>query len=423
MARYLLSAMPFTGHVSPVCAVAAALIDRGHSVRVYTGTAFRLQVEASGATHVPWLHAPDFNENDLTATFPHLTGKKGMRQLLANVQDVFIETAAAQVADLAAEWHREPWDAIAGDDVSVGAALHAELTGCPWATIAVLPLAMPSNQGPPSGMGLTPGHHPTTRMRDAALRAAVPLLSGPLRKPLAQARADVGLPPCALTFDRAMFSPQLVVASGVPRLDFGRGDRPSSVAYVGVLSTTMGCDRMPPWWGDLNGSTVIYLTQGTQNIDPEDLIRPALEALTHTDALVIVSTGVLGRDDLPFPVAANVRVAGRLPYAALLPRVDVMITNGGWGGTLQALAHGIPLAIAGGDLDKPEVAARVAWARAGVNLKTGRPRAAAIEAACERLLIDSELRSGAEAVAADLAAAGGSARAAELLEGLAGSAG
>ena len=62
------------------------------------------------------------------------------------------------------------------------------------------------------------------------------------------------------------------------------------------------------------------------------------------------------------------RVAGFLPYAALLPRVDLMVTNGGWGGTLAALSHGIPLVIAGGDLDKPEIAARVAWTGAGVNL-------------------------------------------------------
>lgn len=69
MARFLLAAMPFTGHVIPMLAVAEALLGRGHSVRVYTGSAFRDRVEASGAVFVPWRNAPDFDENDLTKTF------------------------------------------------------------------------------------------------------------------------------------------------------------------------------------------------------------------------------------------------------------------------------------------------------------------------------------------------------------------
>ena len=81
MARFLVTAMPFTGHVAPLSAVAAALVARGHDVRFYTGSAFRAKVEATGATFVPWTAAPDFDENDLPATFPRLVGKKGLSQL------------------------------------------------------------------------------------------------------------------------------------------------------------------------------------------------------------------------------------------------------------------------------------------------------------------------------------------------------
>ncbi|HYI50617.1 MAG TPA: glycosyltransferase, partial [Microbacterium sp.] len=90
MARFMLTAMPFTGHVTPMRAVAAALVARGHEVRFYTGAAFREGVESTGATFVPWRAAPDFDEYDPAATFPRLLGRKGMRQLLINVQDVFI---------------------------------------------------------------------------------------------------------------------------------------------------------------------------------------------------------------------------------------------------------------------------------------------------------------------------------------------
>lgn len=112
------------------------------------------------------------------------------------------------------------------------------------------------------------------------------------------------------------------------------------------------------------------------------------------------------------------RVHGFLPHAELLPRVDVVITNGGWGGTLGALSHGIPLVIAGGDLDKPEIAARVAWSGAGVNLRTGTPTAAQVATGFDRVVSETSFRDAAARVGEELRSLGGAAKAAELLEAL-----
>ncbi|WP_194397180.1 glycosyltransferase [Microbacterium atlanticum] len=420
MARFLLSAMPFTGHVDPLRAVARALAERGHHVRFYTGAAFEARVAASGAALMPWRRAPDFDENDLRATFPRLEGRKGIRQVFANLEDVMINTAPAQVDDLQAEWDREPWDAVVADETSVGVALFAERNGCPWATVAVLPLALPSRRGAPNGLGLAPGRNPITWARDAALRGAAPLLMRPLARPLARAREAVGLPPRAVRFEEAAYSPDRVLATGAPLLDFARSDRPDHLDFVGVLAPPASAPGpLPPWWGDLDGRTVVHVTQGTQNIDPADLIRPALEALAHRNLLVVVSTGVRGRDELPFAVPGNARVAGFLPYDELLPRTDVVITNGGWGGTLAALSHDVPLIIAGGDLDKPEVAARVAWTGAGIDLRTGTPTAAQVARAYERVSADRSMRDAAARVGAQLRSLGGAAGAARLLEAFA----
>ncbi|HEX5859717.1 MAG TPA: nucleotide disphospho-sugar-binding domain-containing protein, partial [Microbacterium sp.] len=163
---------------------------------------------------------------------------------------------------------------------------------------------------------------------------------------------------------------------------------------------------------------VVHVTQGTQNVDPDDLIRPTLEALAAMDVLVIATTGLRDRTELPFAVPANARVSDFVPHSELLPHVDVMVTNGGWGGTLAALSHGVPLVVAGGDLDKPEVAARVAWSGAGVNLKTGRPNAQRVRAAVERVLRDPSFGTSARTIADELAACGGVGRALDLIEQL-----
>lgn len=417
MGRFLLTAMPFTGHVGPMTAIARRLVQRGHDVRFYTGSRFRGRVEASGARLVPWRQAPDFDENDLAATFPRLVGKKGMRQLLVNVADCFIATAPAQVSDLEAEWEREPWDALAADETSVGAVLFGERHRMPWATVCVLPLNLPGPGGPPSGMGIRPGTNPVTRARDAVLRGLVPLFARPLAKPLADARLAVGLAPDGRTMDRLVFSRTLIVATGSPLLDYGRTDRPPHLHFVGGVGLPAAGTALPEWWGDLDGRRVVLVTQGTQNLDPDDLIRPALEALDGRDVIAVATTGVAGQDSFPFAVPANARVGGFLPFGELLPRVDLAITNGGWGSTIAVLEHGTPLIIAGGDLDKPEVAARVAWTGAGVNLRTGTPKPVAIAAAVDRVLGERSLRDAASRVAAELRSLGGAERAADLLEG------
>lgn len=422
MAQFLLTAMPFTGHVRPIAAVAAALVGRGHDVRIYTGSRFRRDVEAAGATFVRWERAPDFDENDLAATFPRLLGKPGISQLFTNLIDCFIRTAPAQVDDLAAEWERKPWDAQAGEDTSVGGALFAERAGVAWATISIVPLSLDAATGPPSGLGLTPGIHPVTRARDAVLRRLVPAFSQPISAALRAASGEVGLGEAKRSMGDAVFSRRLIVASGCARLDFDRRDRPASVEFVGELRTQPASvappEPMPAWWGDLAGRDVVLVTQGTHNTDPTALIQPTVAALAERNVLVVATTGVPGVRTVPFAVPANARIADLVPFAALLPHVSAVVTNGGWGGTLTALAHGVPLVIAGGDLDKPETAARVAWTGAGISLRSGRPATAAVGAAVERVLYTPSYRDAAVRLGAELRSLGGASRAAQLLETL-----
>ena len=95
---------------------------------------------------------------------------------------------------------------------------------------------------------------------------------------------------------------------------------------------------------------------------------------------------VVPREEEVGALPANVRAAPFIPFERLLPHVDVMVTNGGYGGTQATLAHGVPLVMAGNTDDKMEVAARVAWSGAGINLRTRRPSPAALRRAVQKVL-------------------------------------
>jgi UDP:flavonoid glycosyltransferase YjiC (YdhE family) len=134
------------------------------------------------------------------------------------------------------------------------------------------------------------------------------------------------------------------------------------------------------------------------------LLLPTMRALADDDVLVVATTGGPDPDPLRRGLPANVRLERFIPHHLLLPQVDVMVTNGGYGGVQQALANGVPLVMAGDSEDKPEVAARVHWAGVGVDLHSGKPSPAKIARAVRRILADPAFTARSKVIQAEITA-------------------
>jgi len=412
MAHIVLSVMPFAGHVAPASGLTAELLARGHHLTVYTGSRYRGRFEALGATVCTWQAAPDFDEHNLSATFPG-TDKPGRLAVRADLEQIFIGTVNGQARDLRRLHREHPVDLLLGDVMALGTGPAAELLDLPWVTVSFVPLSYPTPSLPLPGMGFAPAHGRTGRLRDAALGAMFAVLSRPLKRATTTQRAGLGLPPYSTNIALTPYSPLLNLASGCPALDYDRTDLPDTVRFVGRLPTVGGAHPLPDWWGELGDRPVVLVTQGTLNIDARQLLRPALTALADAGVTVIATTGGV---PLPFRAPPNARVADFVPFDRALAVAGVVISNGGWGGMVESLAQGVPMVIAGGDRDKPEVAARMAHSGAGLNLHTGRPSARSVADAYSRVAGDASFRSTAGRVATDLAALGGPPRAVDLIE-------
>ena len=107
-----------------------------------------------------------------------------------------------------------------------------------------------------------------------------------------------------------------------------------------------------------------------------------------------------------------------LDFRSVLPETSVFVTNGGWGGVLASLAAGVPLVVAVGDVDKPAIAAWVARAGAGINLRTGQPKPEAVAAAVKEILTDPAYAQRARQIGVELATLGGAQKSVDLLEHL-----
>ena len=146
---------------------------------------------------------------------------------------------------------------------------------------------------------------------------------------------------------------------------------------------------LPPWAHELDGSRkVVLVTQGTlANHNFGLLIGPTLAALANEpDLLVVATAGGRPVDAIPGPIPANARLAQYLPFEWILPKVDVFVTNGGYGSVNQAMSFGIPLVTAGLTEDKADVNARVAWSGVGIDLATNEPTPQALREAVRTVL-------------------------------------
>jgi UDP:flavonoid glycosyltransferase YjiC (YdhE family) len=104
--------------------------------------------------------------------------------------------------------------------------------------------------------------------------------------------------------------------------------------------------------------------------------------------LVIATSG--GRDPREVLAAdrhpANLVLEPYIPFTEVLPKVDLMVTNGGFGGVQTALAQGVPLVAVGDSEDHMENNARVGWSGAGLWLKKERQTAESMREAVRTVL-------------------------------------
>jgi len=432
----LVALTPITGHVRPAIPLVRALVAQGHDVVVYTGSKFADAIRAAGATPAPIVRGRDLDDAQVDEwSRERGAPPPGVKRLQWDVLHHFVEPVPGQLADLSAIVAETRPDVVVVDNACIAGALAARLHSVPCVLFSVTPLAVSSRDTAPFGTGLQPPRTRWDGLRYAALRWLVPHVV--FRSAQRAARGilrDVGLtPPPGFFMDWVQTFADRVLHTSVPSMEYPRSDLPGNVELVGPFLPAAGDlssveSRLPDWWPDVvaahqSGTPVVLVTQGTLALDPDRLLWPAIEALAGERVLVVATISSSDPDRvLPAGLPANLRTASFVPFDRLLPFVDVMVTNGGFGGVQQALAAGVPLVVAGRSEDKAEVGARVQWSGAGLVLPTDRrtdaTTAQAVRAGVGQVLADPRYRARAGELAREYARYDGVARAVEVVEGL-----
>lgn len=399
MADVLIAALSPIGHAGPLLTVAEDRVNRGDRVTVMTGSQHRAAIESFGATAHVLPRTADLDDSNFDVSILGSVSPIGLvNEMLVQI---FLPPMANQLAELDKAMALQRYDVIISDVHLLGAI--ALLQRNPKDRPAVLlytpsPLVLSSRDTAPFGMARHPGRGLFGVLRN---RTAT-LYSQKLRLRRSQQMANailkgVGAAPLPMfVLDAGVLADRYVVPT-VPEFEYPRGDLPANVRYVGPMAPPPHRDfDTPPWWDALDsGRPVVHVTQGTVDVDPARLIEPTISALADEDVVLVVTKGGHDVADIKVPIPANTYVADYLPHDVLLPKVDVMVTNGGYGAVQRALCNGVPLVVAGDTEDKPEVAARVAWSGVGVNLRTGAPTASAVGRAVRDVLNNDHYRTRA----------------------------
>ncbi|MGV0645311.1 nucleotide disphospho-sugar-binding domain-containing protein [Mycolicibacterium sp. XJ2546] len=402
----MVAASPLAGHVVPMLRIGTHLKDHGHDVIVITGSEFGDVVRRAGLS----LQALDRSGliDDLPSPWVLRTPKLLRRYLLgiAEMRSTFVEPLTAQFSTLNRVLEQGPVDTVLADLTFTGVLplVLGERPRPQILAVGVGPLTLTSADTPPFGMAWQP--QPGTDyqpMNDVVRKFLLRGISADLNDALARC----GTPPLPVPLtDWPRLADRLLQLT-VRGFEYPRSDLPVNIDFVGpVIPDSSEHFEPPPWWNEIVAApTVVHVTQGTfDNRNINQLIRPTLRAFDGMNIAVVATTGRPVDQTMTADLPRNAFVTDWIPYSMLLPHVDAVVTNGGYGGVHHALRQGIPLVIAGETSDKAEVAARVAYSGAGVNLGTATPTSTQIRAAVSEVLSESSYRAAAHRIGSDIVA-------------------
>jgi MGT family glycosyltransferase len=411
--KILFASTPATGHLNPLLAIARILIAERHEITFLTGTAMRGRVERSGAKFRPLPPEADFDPNDAFARAPELkTIPPGPEWLCVAIQRVFVDNIAAQHDGLQDALQDFPADVIVGDDMFFGVLpmlLGPRAKRPPIVLCGTSLLHWRRQDGAPHFVGLPPATTDAERAQYAVIaREFDQAVDQPVARRLNPILRELGVGPLSIPlFDSVVEFADAYMQLTIPSFEFPRDVMPPSLHFVGTPPLIPNQAPLPPWSHELDGSRkVVLVTQGTlANHNFGLLIAPTLAALAdEPDVLVVVTAGGRPVEAIPGSIPSNARLATYLPFEWLLPKVDVFVTNGGYGSVNQAMSFGIPLVTAGLTEDKAGVNARVAWSGVGIDLATNEPTPEALRGAIRAVLDQSGYRLRASQMAEEYAA-------------------
>jgi len=404
----LVASTPAPGHVNPMLSAACHLHDAGYRIIFNSAEIFRRQVESENLRFVPFTGFANLDYNRLDEAFPERkTFEPGPAQLSYDFKYCFGRPMPDQYLGILQIMEETNIDLILTDLTFMGTfpfLLGPREVRPPVIACGITPMLLSSIDTSPFSL---PDPSPQGQLRNRQENEQFQAMFHSVQAYMNQALHDCSAPAMPRFFLDCWYTlPDLFLQFTAEAFEYPRSDMPANIRFAGPIPPRVsGQFQRPDWWRELDGARpVVLVTQGTiANEDLSQLVEPTLAGLAGEDILTVVATGRPDAGGISVSVPSNAIVERYIPFNEIFPKVDVFVTNGGYGAVQQALSSGVPIVVAGTTEDKPFVAARVAWSGAGINLNTDSPSPEQVRNAVRDVLRRAEYRTRAKALQATFA--------------------
>jgi UDP:flavonoid glycosyltransferase YjiC (YdhE family) len=360
--RALLTCRPLAGHYRPMLPLARALAEAGHDVAFASGEPVAGEAEAEGFTvfrvglDMGSVEPLARRVRDRAASLPPSQVRSFVfTELFVGVE---LEPRANDLFKTIEEWAP---DVVVHEVAEFATPLVATVVGIPYVEHSFGPA-----------------------VQNDVIRAA--------GEATAAAWSSHGLAPHPLGgFYRYLYLDVCPPSLQVPDVVTG------PVQGIRTVETQPATKRLP-WLDALRGRPIVYVTLGTVYNRNLDVFEALLAGLRDEALNVVVTVGKQNDPAVLGPQPPNVHVHQYIPQELLLPHCAAVMTHGGAGSTLGALAFGLPLLIVPQGADQFYNADRVVAAGAGVKLMPEQLTPDSARDAVRMLLRDDTFRDAARRI-------------------------
>jgi UDP:flavonoid glycosyltransferase YjiC (YdhE family) len=311
------------------------------------------------------------------------------RQLKAN-----IALLGDLKAELAALFSAEKPDLVIADFTVPVAGIVASEMGIVWWTALASPCVFETPDGPPAYCGgLTPARNALQQLSHALLRKATRVFKVTMHWLFRRELNGIGLPFIYRSDgSEAVYSPQRILALGIPEIEFPR-TYPPHFQFLGAVLHTPQDDTPPPDFPQ-DGRPCVLITLGTHLPHAKTALAAAVRAIAERHPGIMFHFTHGSANAGPFSNTANFQEHCFISYARHLPRYALVVHHAGAGILNHCLHHGIPSVVMPLDYDQFDNAARVVFH--GMALRANKH--AHLEAAILCALQDAELKARCQAM-------------------------
>ncbi|WP_395740681.1 glycosyltransferase [Prosthecobacter sp.] len=350
--KVFLIAPPFSGHLHPLLGLAEKLQETADVTVLSTPGAARqcavpFKPILAQHEHAVWAIAEpgqDVKSNPLLL----------YRQLKAN-----IALLGDLKAELAALFGREKPDLVIADFTVPVAGIIATEMGIPWWTALASPCVFETPDGPPAYCGgLLPARNPVQRMQHALLRKTTRVFKRAMHRLFRQELCSIGLPSIyRADGSEAVYSPQRILALGVPEIEFPR-TYPPHFQFIGAVLHTPKDDTPAPDFPQ-DERPCVLITLGTHLPHAKAALAASMRAIAQRHPSIVFHFTHGRVTDIPFANTENFQEHCFISYARHLPRYALVVHHAGAGILNHCLYHGIPSVVMPLDYDQFDNAARL----------------------------------------------------------------